>query len=118
MNAITFYLPTGEIDSVLTGDQSVINETIKISELDWVEGYFYDMVYYVLNGQAVERPVNPTLLTGLTLTNVPYPCKIVINQTEYECNESEVELDFPMSGLYKIKVIAFPYLDAEFEIET
>lgn len=118
MNAITFYLPNGEIDSVLTGDSSVIQATIPISELPWVEGAWDRLTHYVLDGEAVERPANPAVLTDLTLTNLPVPCKIVINGTEYDCNDSQIDLDLPMINEYLITVVAFPYLDAEFEIET
>lgn len=118
MNAITFYLPNGEIDSVLTGDSSVIDATIPVSKLPHVEGAWDRLTHYVVNGKAVERPVNPATLTDLTLTNLPVPCKIVINGTEYECDDSQVDLELPMVNEYLITVVAFPYLDAEFEIET
>lgn len=118
MNAITFYLPNGEIDSMLTGDSSVIEATIPTSELPYVEGAWDRLTHYVLDGEAVERPANPAVLTDLTLTNLPVPCKIVINGTEYESTESTVELDLPMINEYLITVVAFPCLDAEFEIET
>lgn len=118
MNAITYYLPTGEIDSVLTGDQMVIDATVAIADLPHVLGVWDRLTHYVLNGTAVERPANTATLNNQTLTNLPTPCKIIINGTEYESTESTVELDFPMVNEYLITVIAFPYLNAEFEIET
>ena len=118
MNAITFYQPSGEVYSVLTGDSPVIEDTIKISELPWVEGVWDGATHYVLDGAAVERQPCPATLTGMTLHNMPAPCKIVINSTEYEVTDKTVELEFDYPGVYKIKVLAFPYLDAEFEIET
>lgn len=118
MNAITYYLPTGEIDSVLTGDQLVIDATIAISDLPHVVGIWDRLTHYVLDGKAVERPVNTATLNNQTLTNLPVPCKIIINGTEYKSTESMVELDFPMVNEYFITVVAFPYLDAEFKIET
>jgi hypothetical protein len=118
MNAITYYLPNGEIDSVLTGDASVIEATIEVAELPWIEGAWDRLTHYVLDNQAVERPVNPATLNNLTLQNLPVPCKIIINSTEYDCSESEIELELPMINEYLITVMAFPYLDAEFEIET
>jgi len=118
MNAITYYLPNGEIDSVLTGDASVIEATIEVAELPWIESAWDRLTHYVLDGEAVERPINPAILTNQTLTNLPVPCKIIINGTEYDCDDTVVDLDLPMVNEYLITVVAFPFLDAEFEIET
>lgn len=118
MSAITFYNRNGRIDYVLSGDATVIETTIAVTELPYIVGSWDGATHYILDDTATERPVNTAALDLLTLQNLPVPCKIAINGTEYECNESEVQLDLPMSGLYKIKVSAFPYLDAEFRIET
>ena len=118
MNAITYYLLNGEIDSVLTGDASVIEATIEVAELQWIEGAWDRLTHYVLDGEAVERQINPAILTNQTLTNLPVPCKIIINGTEYDCDDTVVDLDLPMVNEYLITVVAFPFLDAEFEIET
>lgn len=118
MKAITFYMFNGKIDSVLSGDDIVIASSIPVTHLPFVEGAWDGATHYVLNGEAVERPVNPATLTNQTLTNLPVPCKIIINGTEYDCDDTVVDLDLPMINEYLISVVAFPYLDAEFEIET
>ena len=115
---ITFYLPNGKIDYFLTGEQSVIDSTIKNSNGNYVQGIWDGETYYVENGQSTPRPNNPATLDNLTIRNLPVPCKIQINSSVYECDEQEVDLDFPLPGKYKVKVMSFPYLDAEFEIET
>ena len=118
MSAISFYEPDGRIVSQLTGDAVAIESTKEHTEDLWVDGYFDGKTHYVDSGEVVMRPLNPATLDILTIKKLPIPCKIMINSTEYDCDEPEVELDLPMSTVYKIKVVAFPYLDAEFEIET
>ena len=118
MNAISFYEPDGRIVSQLIGDLVAIESTKENTTELWVDGYFDGNTHYVDNGEAISRPVNPAVLNMLTIKKLPTPCKIIINSTEYDCDESEIELDLPMSTSYKIKVLSFPYLDAEFEIET
>ena len=115
---ITFYLPNGKIDYFLTGEQSVIDTTIENSSGNYVQGIWDGETYYVENGQATPRPSNPATLDGLILSNLPVPCQIYINNTMYECDEATVELELTYSGKYKIRVVAFPYLDGEFEIEN
>jgi hypothetical protein len=118
MKQATFYLSSGKIDYVVSGDDIVIEESIKASDLGWIEGSWDGATYYVLDGEATLRPDNPTILDNITLRNVPAPCKILINSVAYDVDEETVELDLPMSAKYKIVIEKFPYLDAEFEIET
>jgi hypothetical protein len=118
MNNITFYKPNGYIFAVLSGDAPVIDATKATSDDLWIVGAWNGATHYVKNGEAEPRPANPAVLDNLTLRNLPVPCKIVINSSVYECDDTEVELDLPMAGNYFIQVKAFPYLDAEFQIET
>lgn len=118
MNAISFYESDGRIVSQLSGDAVVIQATIENTDDLWVDGQWDGNTHYVLKGDVTERPINPATLDNLTLSNLPVPCKIVINGTAYDADEPEVELDLPMATTYKITVMAFPYLDAEFTIET
>jgi hypothetical protein len=118
MNAISFYEPDGRIVAHLTGDAVAIDATKENTQELWVDGYFDGKTHYIDDGEAITRPVSPTVLDGLTLKQLPVPCTIVINGTEYDCDEVVAELDLPMSTAYKIKVMAFPHLDAEFNIET
>ena len=84
-----------------------------------IEGQGSPSVNYVHNGQILPRPTQLTALTGLTLTNLPTPCQIIIDDTSYDgVDESTVELEFDTEGTHNIKVVAFPYLDKEFTIET
>lgn len=118
MSAITFYDANGRIDYSVQGDSHVIDQTIQSVNRPYVEGNWSDKTHYVFNKEIKNRPNNPTVLDGLVLRNVPAPCKIIVNQTLYTNNDSVVELDLPLSDIYKITVVSFPYLNAEFEIET
>lgn len=118
MSAISFYELDGRIVSQLTGDEVVISSTKEMTEDLWIDGEWNGQTHYVLDGEATQRPINPATLDNLTLSNLPVPCKISINGTEHDIDEPEVELDLPMSTVYKIQVIVFPYLNAEFEIDT
>lgn len=119
MKVISTYDPqTGKIDSVISGDEAAVQTTIETLEEPWVEGDWFEKGKYVLNGEVVDQPVNPTTLSWLTLNNVPVPATVWIDSSEYQTNESTVELEFSFPGKHKVKVVAFPYLDAEFEIEN
>jgi len=114
---ISFYEPNGLITGFLSSDEQTIALN-KSLQSNWVDGQWDGKTHYVLEGEVTERPLNPATLDNLTLSNLPVPCKIVINGTQYDADEPEVELDLPMATTYKITVMSFPYLDAEFTIET
>lgn len=115
---ISFYNERGEIISVLTGDSPVLDLTKELSQDPWVEGEWYGQPVYVLNGEVVPRPENPTIVSGQTLENVPVPATVIINGVRYETNESRVELGFSQPGTYAVRVVAWPYLDKEFTVEN
>ena len=114
---ITFFDNEGMILHTLQGSRIAI-ELNKSMNPNWVDGQWDTDKHYVLNGEPINRPVNPTQMDELTLINLPVPCKILINDNQYDITDSTVELELPMSAKYKIVVKCFPYLDAEFEIET
>lgn len=118
MDSITFYNDDGRIDYSVSGNEKVIADTIQNTPKNYVEGHWSSDSHYVVNGIVTARPVNPTVLDQLTLLNVPAPCKMFINETPYHINDSTVELELPMSTKYSIFIESFPFLDAEFEIET
>lgn len=71
---------------------------------------------YIADGVAAPRPVNPAALSGTTLTNLPVPCVIQINDSQYPCSDATATLRFAQVGTYTVTVIAFPYLDARFTV--
>lgn len=76
---------------------------------------FSQYEHYVLNGQPTERPASPVTLSDLTLLGVPAGSTLYINGERYEA-EGDVELEFPLSGTYRLRVECFPYKDWEGEV--
>lgn len=117
MPSISFYNDQGSFTGELSGDEIVINLNKELSEFEWIDGSWYGKPYYVLNGEATLRPACPAVLDGLILSDLPVPCVLDINGTQYNVDQPEVELDLA-TGLFIIKVIAFPYLDGVFDVEN
>ena len=75
-----------------------------------------DIDNYVVQGIVTKRPISPTTISGTTLSNLPTPCTIKVNTTEYACTDTSATLSLTYSGTYKIVVSAWPHLDATFTI--
>lgn len=116
--SISFYNERGEFTSSLSGDPGVVETTKQLTTDPWIEGEWYGKPFYALNGEAVARPENPTTVSGQALENVPVPATVIINGVSYETNESRVELGFSQPGTYAVKVVAWPHLDKEFNVEN
>jgi hypothetical protein len=82
-----------------------------------VLGAYPKKEFYILNGVAVKRPDQNITYENGVLSNLPVPCKIVINNIEYDCSDDVVELEFDYVGTHSIKVTAFPYLDWVTEVQ-
>jgi len=115
---ISYYNQQGKITGELSGDLAAINLTKELTPDPWVEGSWLGKPVYVVNGEVLPQPENPTTLTGTTLTGVPVPATVYINDTSYETTEAVVELGFDLPGTYTVKVVAWPHLDKEFVIEN
>lgn len=83
-----------------------------------VEGDYLGQGVYVVDGRVTPLPSNPAQLSGQTLTSLPVPCTIHINEAVYPCADSTAELEFSQPGTYHVRVEAWPYLDKEFIIEN
>lgn len=115
ITTITYHTESGEI----TGTLSATDNTIEPNKVGlWVYGEGKAESDYVLDRVITPRPTQPTTLTGNFLENLPVPCKIIINGTEYDCNESTATLEFNQPGTYNIIVRAWPYIDKEFVYEN
>lgn len=112
---ITYYEEYGKIIGNLTASPDTI-EPNKVGL--WVYGVGEAETHYVSNGEITPRPEQLTTLTGLTLNNLPTPCQIAIDDIYYDVDETTVELEFDTEGTHNIKIVAFPYLDKEFTVET
>jgi hypothetical protein len=132
MRSISFYDEVGKITGELSGD-SVAYEIsgdhpafpdittqglppFPTGKRLWVEGAWFDKPVCVVDGAVVNRAPMPATLSGNVLNNLPVPCEIKVNDSTYYCDESSATLEFNQPGTYAITVIAWPYLDGEFEI--
>lgn len=62
------------------------------------------------------RPVSPAKIDGSRLYDLPVPCVVKINDKEYPCDEDHADLEFNLPGVYNVSVLAFPLLDASFQV--
>lgn len=72
---------------------------------------------YVANGQIATRPASIATLTGTTLSTLPQPCDIRINEVTYHCEDGQANLTLP-PGEHKVTVSAWPYLDTNFTVRV
>lgn len=71
---------------------------------------------YVKDGVLTPRPASTAVQDGHWLRSLPVPCTITVGEVAVECDEPDVELVFDIPGIYQVKVSAWPYTDAQFEI--
>ncbi len=114
MTEFTRYDTNGRV--LVTG--SVPEAMIELQGGLIVHGKIDGRTHYVFEGTATPRPQNPATLSGADLSGLPAPCQIIINGVVYECEEATATLDFTYPGNYDVRVSAFPYLDAVFEVTT
>ena len=117
---ITFYDATGKITGTafFKDDLADMIKSPDGATAPHIDGNHFaqSATKYVVDGALVDRPVNPATLSGLTLSNLPAPCKIRINATTYDCTETTSTLSFSQPGAYKVTVTAWPHQDKEFSI--
>jgi hypothetical protein len=100
---------------------SVAGDTLKFmqeSGVPMIEAVADPAANYVKDGMVVPKLDNPTVAQGGALVGLPVPCQIQIGTKLYDCNEERAELEFDAPGTYRVRVIAWPYLDKEFVFEN
>lgn len=86
----------------------------------YIEGAFARETHYIDltdpdNPAPTERPASPVSRTDLTLHDVPVGSTLVINGDSYAA-KGTVDLEFPLPGVYSLRVECFPYLDWSDEV--
>ena len=110
IHSVTYYsAETGRIQGVATVVEIEAMDDLAGDSLR-VDGIHNGDTHYILDGEVTERPASPVTRTDLTLLAVPEGSTLWINGESYEA-EGEVELEFPLSGTYRLRVECFPYLD-------
>jgi hypothetical protein len=117
MPDVTLYEPaTGRI-RMTAFLSDVSHAALTQQEEPRIEGHFEAATHYVVDGAAIPRPANNTLLSGTLLNGLPQPCAIAINGTVYQCADDHADLSLP-PGEYRITVSAWPYIDANFTLRV
>lgn len=94
----------------IIGNHIIHDEHLDLNpHMNLLEGSADPDLHYIKDGQVTDRPVQQTKLTGLTLTDLPVPCTIYINDQAYECNSETAELEFDQPTMYTISVESWPY---------
>lgn len=83
-----------------------------------VVGDYAPQDWFVVDGVATKRPAQSSQLDGLVLRDLPVPCSIEVDGVAHLCSDGVAELEFAHAGTYSIKVVAFPYLDWETEVQA
>ena len=96
LEAVTLNLQTGE--QAIDVNESIVNP-------------------FVLDGELVERPVNPATLNGTVIENVPVGAAVSFGDQSAIVDDGTAELEFQFSGTYSVTVSYFPYLPKTFEVE-
>ena len=115
-NLLIGYSPSGKIINMSLGETGELqqgkyqNMGLSLLLLEGKETLINPHTHYILDGEVTERPASPVTRTDLTLLAVPEGSTLWINGESYEA-EGEVELEFPLSGTYRLRVECFPYLD-------
>lgn len=117
--SITFYDPTsGRLIGTVSGGQDTLELNKKKSTLPWVEGAYSDEGYFVRDGKVCIREPIPIYLEDGVFLNIPHSTQVFVNETEYLCRDSSLEIEFDQPGVYKISFHLWPYLPKEFTIEN
>lgn len=113
------YIEYDENTGLIIGNYDLSPELYELNkDKQMMEGIADPATQYIKNGQITDRPIQQTNLTGLTLTDLPVPCTIIINGQSYECESETAELEFDQPTIYTIRVEAWPYQDWETTYEN
>jgi hypothetical protein len=115
---ISYFDETGKITGTSYSQSATMQMIKALATVPFVDGNWFGKDVYVLNGAVVDRPINPTTVSGLALESVPVPATVIVNGVSYQTDDSFIEFDFNQPGTYAVKVVAWPYLDKEFSIEN
>jgi delta 1-pyrroline-5-carboxylate dehydrogenase len=74
----------------------------------------------IVDGAIVERPVNPAVLDGMSITGVPAGAIVTIDGTTYpeQVVDGVLELSFSEAGTHAVKLDCWPEQDATFEVQS
>lgn len=116
INVYIYNEQTGEIKrTFFTTDP----ESVTLNLISGEQAVDFDSSFanpYVVNGQLLERPDNPSTLNGLVIENVPLGATVSFDDQSYVVDDGTAELGFQFPGTYTVSVTCFPYLTKNFEV--
>jgi len=108
---------TGRIFGVITTDADSI-DTGRANGSFYLAGEGHWDTHYVDLATLTIQPrnANPTTISGTTLSNVPVPSTIIVDNVRYEADEATVELSFTHAGTYEVTVDSVTALAVKFTV--
>jgi len=113
----SIYLQSGEIVGFVVShphneDEISAASLAASNAAGYVDGKEDPATRYVVNGQAVDRPVMQVSYANGVLSGLPDgACLVSINDTDYDVTGPSVALDLAGALEYRITVICWPYQD-------
>ena len=105
------YDAEGRIHGTFWGESAAVIALQLLPGRSLIDGRHDGQTHYVSAGAVTARPTQATTLAGQTLSNLPAPCTLWIDQARYAVDTPTVTLDLPVSGTYRLRVEAWPHQD-------
>lgn len=106
------YGKTGEIDRIISCMPNMVPMQLKANErvVECSKDVSLE-THWVKDHVVVEREDNPAYYYDGMIHSVPVPSQMLIGPDSYDITSSVVDLDLPLSGVYNIRLLSFPYKD-------
>jgi hypothetical protein len=115
----TFYEPsTGRVMGAIRGTEDDVGLNLQAG-WETAEGLADRSTQYVVNGEIVPRPAMPVTQNGLTLSVPPGTEFFVAGPANAHgvAVDGELSFEFVEPGEYRVRLVNFPYRDAEVTLE-
>ena len=126
MNAVIYDTTDGRILRCVSAPISdVQNQLQNQNEAYIVHDVVDDTLTYVLSSEVVDKPLQGSLINKtsatvgelITLSSLPIPCEVYVDNTIYEVPDGELILAVSLPGTIEIVIKSFPYLDKSFTVD-
>lgn len=81
-----------------------------------LEGAANDATQYISNGIVANKHAIAPIVSGLIVSNLPIPCALTIDNTQYQCTDGVAELSFNLPGTYRVRIEALHHIPCEIEV--
>lgn len=96
-------------DGQCVGEMTMREFPIELSDTEVLNSKFYDNGWHDITEC-------PAILNGSTLGFLPMPCLIIIDGTQYPCEDDNAEITFQYPGVHTITVKAARYREKTFTV--